>query len=142
MEVKNGDSIKVHYTGSLDDGTVFDSSQGRDPLEFTVGSGQIIKGFNDAVLGMKVGEEKKIEISAAQAYGEKNPQLLRKVPKTALPKDRVPQVGMVLGLVRADGMQTEARIIEVTEEDVTIDLNHPLAGKTLHFTITLVEIKQ
>ena len=140
--VKNGDTVKVHYTGSLDDGTVFDSSEGREPIEFTVGSGQIIKGFNDAVIGMKKGEEKKIQIKAADAYGEKNPQLLRKIPRTALPQDREPQVGMVLGLVRADGVQGEARIIEVTAEEISIDMNHPFAGKDLTFAIKLVEVKE
>lgn len=139
--VKNGDSVKVHYTGMLDDGTVFDSSEGREPLTFTVGSGQTIKGFNDAVIGMKEGEEKKIHIPAADAYGEKNPQLLRKIAKNLLPADREPQIGMVLGLVRADGMQTEARIVEVHAEDITIDLNHPLAGKDLTFTVKIVAIE-
>lgn len=141
MVVKNGDTVKVQYTGSLDDGTVFDSSEGRDPLEFTVGSGQIIKGFNDGVIGMKKGEEKKIHIKSAEAYGERNPQLLRRIPRSALPQDREPQVGMVLGLVRQDGMQGEARITEVTAEDIAIDLNHPLAGKDLTFAIKLLEIK-
>ncbi len=140
--VKNGDSVKVHYTGSLDDGTVFDSSEGREPLAFTVGSGQIIKGFNDGVIGMKEGEEKSIHIPAAEAYGEKNPQLMRKVAKNLLPADREPQVGMVLGLVRADGMQTEARIVEVHAEEILIDLNHPLAGKDLTFMVKIVSIEE
>jgi len=140
--VKNGDSVKVHYTGSLDDGTVFDSSEGREPLQFTVGSGQVIKGFSDGVIGMKQGEEKKIHIPALEAYGEKNSQLLRKIAKNLLPQDREPQVGMVLGLVRADGAQTEARIVEISAEDITIDLNHPLAGKALNFMVKVVEIEK
>ncbi len=139
--IKNGDKVKLNYTGNFDDGTVFDSSEGREPLEFIVGSGQIIKGFNDAVIGMKKGEEKKFHIKSVDAYGEKNTQLLRKVAKNLLPADREPQVGMVLGLVRADGMQTEARIVEITDEDITIDLNHPLAGKDLTFIVKIIEIE-
>ncbi|MSR85854.1 peptidylprolyl isomerase [Candidatus Woesearchaeota archaeon] len=138
--VKEGEKVKIHYTGSLDDGTVFDSSQGRDPLEFTIGSGQVIKGFDKGVLGMKVGEEKDIHIPAAEAYGEANPQLIRKIPKASLPKDREPQVGMIMGLVRSDGVQAEAKIIAVTEEDISVDLNHPLAGEALNFKIKLISI--
>ena len=138
--IKNGDTVKVHYTGSLDNGTVFDSSESREPIEFTVGSAQLIKGFDQGVLGMKKGEEKTIHIKAADAYGEHNSQLIRRVPKTALPQDREPQVGMVIGLVRSDGVQAEARIIEVTKEDIAIDMNHPLAGKDLNFKIKIIEV--
>jgi len=138
--VKNGDKIKVEYTGSLDNGTIFDSSEGHGPLEFTVGSGQLIKGFDQAVLGMEKNEEKTVYIKMIDAYGEKNSLLLRKIPKNALPKEKEPQVGMILGLVRADGMQSEARIVEVSELEVTIDLNHPLAGKDLTFKIKVLEI--
>ena len=138
--VKEGDKVKVDYTGSLDDGTVFDSSQGGKPLEFTAGSGQLIKGFDKGVLGMKVGEEKKIHIPANEAYGESNPQLFRRIPQSALPKEGTPKVGMILGLVRSDGMQGEARIVEVTSEDIKVDLNHPLAGKDLNFTIKVISI--
>jgi len=139
-EVKNGDIVKVHYTGTFDDGTLFDSSENREPIQFQVGAGQIIKGFNDAVLGMKLNEEKNIHLTPAEAYGEPNPQLLRRISQSQLPKDREPQVGMNLGLVRGDGMQTEGRIIEVTKEDIAIDLNHPLSGKNLNFTLKLVSI--
>ncbi len=138
--VKEGDKVKIHYTGSLDDGTVFDSSQGREPLEFTTGSGQVIKGFEKGVLGMKVGQEKTIHIPAEEAYGPANPQLIRKLPRKALPKEREPQVGMIIGLVRSDGMQTEAKIIAVTEEEISVDLNHPLAGEALNFKVKLVSI--
>ena len=138
--VKEEDKVKVHYTGSLDDGTVFDSSDGREPLEFTVGLGQLIKGFDKVVLGMKVGEEKTVHIPATEAYGESNPQLIRKLPRKALPKDREPQVGVFIGLVRSDGIQTEAKIIAVTKEDISVDLNHPLAGQNLNFKIKVISI--
>lgn len=138
--VKKGDKVKVHYKGSFDDGTVFDSSEGREPLEFTVGEGQVIRGFDDALIGMKKGENKKISIPAKDAYGNYHEELLRKVPRDVLPKDREPQVGMILGLQREDGMQTEARITEVSQTEVTLDLNHPLAGKALHFLLTLIAI--
>ncbi len=138
--IKNGDKVKVHYTGSLDNGTVFDSSEAREPMEFTVGSGQLIKGFDQGVLGMKKGEEKTVHIAAADAYGEHNDKLIRRIPRTALPQDREPQVGMVIGLVRSDGMQGEARITELTKEDIAIDMNHPLAGKDLNFKIKIVEV--
>lgn len=138
--VKEGDKVKVDYTGSLDDGTVFDSSQGGKPLEFTAGSGQLIKGFDKGVLGMKVEEEKKIHIPFAEAYGESNPQLLRRIPREGLPKERNPEVGMILGLVRSDGVQAEAKIVEVTDKDIKVDLNHPLAGKDLNFLIKVISI--
>ncbi len=140
MSVKKGDKVKVQYTGTLDDGTVFDSSEGRAPLEFEVGSGKIIKGFDEAVIDMKVDEEKTFHIKPEEAYGQHNPQLLRKIPKNVLPKDKEPEVGMHMGLVRADGVQMEAIIIEVNADDIAIDLNHPLAGKTLTFKIKLISI--
>jgi peptidylprolyl isomerase len=140
MAVKNGDKVKVHYTGSLNDGTVFDSSEKREPLEFTVGAKQVIKGFDEALVGMKLNEEKTVHIKPEDAYGIYNDKLIRKIPKNALPKDREPQKGMVLGLMLANGMHMEAKIIEVNKEEVSIDLNHPLAGKTLIFKIKLLEI--
>ncbi len=138
--VKEGNKVKVQYTGTLDNGTVFDSSEGREPLEFVAGSGQLIKGFDKGVLGMKLNEEKKVHIEAIEAYGEHNPQFIQKIPRNVLPKEKYPEVGMVLGLVRADGIQMEAKIIEVNEEEITVDLNHPLAGKALNFTIKIVAI--
>lgn len=138
--VKEGDKVKVHYTGSLDDGTIFDSSEGREPLEFTAGSGQLIKGFDKGVLGMKLGEERTIHIPCAEAYGEASPQLLRKLPRKALPKEREPKIGLRIGLVRSDGMQTEAVIVGVTDEEITVDLNHPLAGKDLNFKVKVLSI--
>jgi FKBP-type peptidyl-prolyl cis-trans isomerase 2 len=141
MTIKKGDKIKVDYTGTLEDGTVFDSSEKHgQPLEFEVGSGQIIKGFDEAVIGMKEGEEKEIKIEAANAYGDHKPELIKKVPKDQLPKEQEPKVGMVLMLSTPDGKQFPAKIAEVGDADVSIDLNHPLAGKNLTFKVKVVSI--
>jgi len=140
-QVAKGNKVKVDYTGSFDDGTVFDDSEKHgQPLEFEVGSGQVIKGFDDAVLGMKKGEEKKIVIPAKEAYGEVRAELNKKVPRQQLPQDQEPKVGMVLAIGMPNGQQFPARIIAVTKDDVTLDLNHPLAGKTLHFRLKVAEI--
>ena len=140
MPVKKGDKVKVEYTGKLDDGTVFDTSEGKAPLEFEVGSGKIIKGFDQAVIGMKKGEEKTIKLKPEQAYGNQNAQLLKKIPRDKLPKEPEPKVGMMLGLNSPDGQQIPARITGVSEKHVTIDLNHPMAGKNLNFKIKVIEI--
>ncbi len=138
MPVKNGDKVKVDYTGKLDDGTVFDSSEGKKPLEFEVGSGQIIKGFDQAVLGMEIGEEKEFSIEPKDAYGDHDPELLKKIPRDKLPADA--EAGMMLMLRTPDGVQIPAVIAELTEEEATIDLNHPLAGLTLNFQIKIVDV--
>jgi peptidylprolyl isomerase len=133
--------VKVHYVGTLDSGEVFDSSESHGmPLEFTTGKGQMIKGFDNAVIGMKKGEEKKVRIEAKDAYGDPNPQMVQKVPKEALPKDGEPKKGMMLMIGFPNGMRLPAKIVEVDNEGVTLDLNHPLAGQALNFKITLVEI--
>jgi len=139
MPIKKGDKVKVHYTGKLEEGTVFDSSEGKEPLEFEVGSGMIIKGFDDAVMGMEKGDEKEITLKPEEAYGDINPQLMKKVPKEQLPKEPEPKVGMMLALGTPDGQQIPARIAEVSDNEVTIDINHPLAGKTLIFKIKVVD---
>lgn len=139
MAIKKGDKVKVEYTGKLENGQVFDSSEGKAPLEFTVGEGQLIKGFDNAVIGMKKGDEKEVKIPANEAYGEINPQLARKIPRASLPQDREPKVNMILVMKTADGHQLPARISAVDEKEVTLDLNHPLAGKTLIFKIKIVE---
>lgn len=140
MVVKKGDQIKVEYTGKLADGTVFDSSQQHgQPLEFEVGSGQIIKGFDDAVMGMKEGQEKEVTIAPVDGYGERRQELLKKIPRTKLPPGE-PKVGMMMMLKSPEGQQIPAIITEVTPTEITIDLNHPLAGKTLHFAIKIVGI--
>jgi FKBP-type peptidyl-prolyl cis-trans isomerase 2 len=140
MTIKKGDKIKVEYTGTLEDGTVFDSSekQGK-PLEFEVGAGQLIKGFDEAVVGMKKGEEKEITLEPKDAYGDPNPQLVKKVPREQLPKEPEPKPGMMLALATPDGKQFPAMIKEVDEKEVSIDLNHPLAGKKLKFKIKIVD---
>jgi FKBP-type peptidyl-prolyl cis-trans isomerase 2 len=139
MTIKKGDKVKVEYTGTLD-GTVFDTSEGREPLEFEVGSGQVIKGFDNAVIGMEVGEEKEVELPPSEAYDEYDPNLLKKIPMDKLPPGEEPKPGMVLELKTPDGIHFPARITEVAEKEITIDLNHPLAGKTLIFQIKVVDI--
>ena len=140
MTVKKGDKIKVEYTGTLDDGTVFDTSEGKEPLEFEVGAGKIIKGFDDAVIGMKKGEEKSIKLKPEEAYGNQNATLMKKLPRDKLPPEPEPKAGMMLALKSPEGQQIPARISEVNEKEVTIDLNHPLAGKNLSFKIKILEI--
>lgn len=139
-QAKSGDTVKIHYTGTLEDGTQFDSSQGRDPLEFQLGSGQVIPGFDKAVDGMAVGEEKSVTIDAADAYGDHNPQMVQEVPKTALPENLEPQEGMALQAQGQDGQPINLTVTEVGEETITVDANHPLAGKNLNFQIELVAI--
>ena len=141
MAVKDGDKIKVEYTGTLEDGTVFDSSDTHnEPLEFEVGGGQIIKGFDDAVKGMEKGDEKDIKLLPADAYGDPNPQMVQKVPKDQLPKEGEVKVGMTLGMSLPNGQQIPARVTDIGDKEVTIDINHPLAGKTLNFKIKVVDI--
>ena len=137
---KKGDKVKVHYTGRLKDGTQFDSSAGRAPLEFEVGAGMMIKGFAAAVNGMEVGQKVTAEIAAADAYGEANPQLIIDVPRTNLPPDLNPQVGQQLGMTQPNGQQVPVKVKEVHDDKIVIDANHDLAGKDLVFDIELVEI--
>nr|WP_321498565.1 peptidylprolyl isomerase [uncultured Methanolobus sp.] len=140
MAIKDGDTIKISYTGTLDDGTVFDSSENHDaPLEFKVGSGQVISGFDEAVKGMEVGEEKTFRIEAADAYGEPNPAMMQTVPRSMLQCDTEITAGTTIVVGTADGQQMPARISEVTDETLTLDMNHPLAGKALTFSIKVVE---
>jgi len=137
---KKNDTVKVHYTGKLTDGKVFDSSVGKDPLQFTVGGGQMIAGFDTAVDGMAINEKKTVNIPAAEAYGESNPDLIQKVAKSNLPDDMNVKVGDNLVASGPDGRQTRVTVTEVNEQEVTIDANHELAGKELVFEIELVEI--
>jgi peptidylprolyl isomerase len=139
-QVKAGDTVRIHYTGTLDDGTQFDSSAGRDPLEFAVGSGQVIPGFDKAVDGMAVGESKSVKIDPEDAYGERHEQLVQEVPKSSLPEDIDPEVGMRLQASTPNGQVMQLVVTEVREEAITVDGNHPLAGKALNFDIELVEI--
>ncbi len=138
--IKDGDTVKVHYTGTLENGEVFDSSEGRDPLQFTMGAGQLIPGFEKAVMGLKVGDSTKAEIPSAEAYGEHNPQMEVTIQKSQLPADLDPEVGMQLQLTQENGQPVPCQVTKIEGEDVTIDANHPLAGKDLTFDIEVVEI--
>jgi len=135
-----GDKVRIHYTGRLDDGTQFDTSEGRDPLEFKLGEGGIIPGFEKAVDGMEVGESKSVTIPPEEAYGERHEQLVQEVPKSALPEEIDPAVGMQLQSQTPDGQTMQLVVTEVGDEAITVDANHPLAGKNLNFDIELVEI--
>ena len=139
MVAKIGSKVKVEYAGTLEDGTVFDSSEKHGkPLEFEIGSGQVIKGFEDAVVGMSEGQEKDISLRPSQAYGDRNPDLVKKVPRHKIPQEIT--AGMMLVMKLQNGMDIPAKIIDVSNETVTIDLNPPLAGKTLNFKVKVVEI--
>ncbi len=140
MAIKKGDKIKIEYTGTLDDKTVFDTSEGKSPLEFEAGSGKVIKGFDDAVMGMEKGEEKNVKLEVKDAYGEHNPELVRKIPRESLPKDQEPKPGMMLLVKTPTGQQYPVKIKEVSDKEITIDLNHPLAGKNLNFKIKVADI--
>lgn len=139
-DAKTGDTVRIHYTGTLSDGSTFDSSAGRDPLEFTLGSGQVIPGFDKAVDGMSVGDSKTVEIPAEEAYGAHNPDGRQAFPKADIP-DSIPlEVGTQLQMQTADGRPLPVVIAEVNDDHIVLDANHPLAGKDLTFAIELVEI--
>ena len=137
---KKGDTVKVHYTGKLKDDTVFDSSRDREPLEFTVGAGQMIEGFDNAVEGMEKGASKKVEIPSDQAYGGKREDMIVKVEKSQLPADIKPEVGMQLQASQENGHTQILTVTEIEDNHVVLDGNHPLAGKDLIFDIELMEI--
>lgn len=139
-KAKSGDTVRVHYTGKLQDGTQFDSSAGRDPLEFSIGAGQVLPAFSSAVEGMAVGDSKSITIEAADAYGRRHEQLIQDVPREQLPEDMQPAVGMQLQAQGQDGQPVHLVVTAVEDETITVDGNHPLAGKTLNFDIELVDI--
>jgi len=141
QQVKNGDTVKVHYHGKLEDGTTFDSSEGREPLEFEVGSGSVIPGFDNGVTGMKIGEKKTINIPVDQAYGEKQDDLFMEFPLDRFPPDMKPEVGMALNMSNGQGQQFPVVISEVKDDAVILDANHPLAGQDLTFDIELVDIQ-
>ena len=140
QQVKSGDKIKVHYHGRLTNGETFDKSEGREPLEFEVGSGMVIKGFDDGVTGMAVGDKKTINIPADEAYGPKNPEMVIDMPKDRFPKDMEIEVGMPLSMSDGQGQQFQVVVAEVQEEVIILDANHPLAGEDLIFDLELVEI--
>lgn len=147
-QAKDGNRVKVHYTGRLDDGTVFDSSEcgeddcgcGHGPLEFTLGAGEVIPGFEAGVRGLSVGESKTIHIPVDEAYGERIEEMVAVVPKSELPPEMNPEVGQQLEVTQQDGQVFNVLVVEVTDESITIDANHPLAGQPLNFDLKLVEI--
>lgn len=139
-EAKNGDTVKVHYTGKFEDGSVFDSSENRDPLEFTIGSGQVIKGFEEAVEGMKQGEKTTASIPSKNAYGPRRDDMVIEVDKNQLHPDVEPEKGMQLQMQMPNGQPIVATIIDINEKTLKLDANHPLAGKDLNFDIELIEI--
>jgi FKBP-type peptidyl-prolyl cis-trans isomerase 2 len=141
QQAKKGDKVKVHYHGRLIDGTTFDSSQGREPLEFEVGSGMVIKGFDEGVAGMSLGDKKTISIPAEEAYGQRQEEMVIEFPIINFPPDIKPEVGMTLNMHSENGQELPVVITAITEEAVTLDANHPLAGQELVFDIELVDIK-
>lgn len=141
VKAESGDIVKVHYTGTLEDGTVFDTSVEHEPLEFTLGQGQLIPDFEQAVIGMKIGDLKTINIPADQAYGPYRDDLILVIERDQLPEDLDPEVGQQLQMTQADGEVVRVMVNDVSEATVTIDANHPLAGKDLTFEIKLIEIQ-
>lgn len=139
-QAKTGDTVKVHYTGMTEKGEVFDSSREREPLGFTIGGGQMIRGFDQGVVGMEVGDTKKLTLSPDMAYGEHREELVGKVKKEALPEGLEVELGRQLQIKQADGQVFTAVITAEDEESITLDANHPLAGMTLVFDIELMEI--
>lgn len=140
QQVKKGDKIKVHYHGKLTSGETFDSSAGREPLEFEVGGGMVIKGFDDGVTGMAVGEKKTITIPFLEAYGPRNPEMVIDMPKDRFPADMELAVGMPLMMSDQEGHQFQVVIVEIKDTMVVLDANHPLAGQDLVFDLELMEI--
>ena len=139
-QAKAGDTVAIYYTGTLADGSQFDSSEGRDPLRFTLGSGQIIAGLDAAITGMSQGEKKSVTIAAAEAYGDHRPEAVQAVPRAQIPAEIPLEVGGGLQVQTPDGQTIPVTVTSVTDEEVTLDANHPLAGKDLTFSVELVEI--
>lgn len=140
QQVKSGDKVKVHYHGRLTSGETFDKSEGRAPLEFEVGSGMVIKGFDDGITGMAVGEKKTINIPFQEAYGPKNPDMIIDMPMDRFPQDMELEIGLPLAMSDGQGQQFQVVITEIKESSVILDANHPLAGQDLIFDLELVEI--
>ena len=137
-QAQKGDTVQIHYTGRLTTGEVFDTSEGGEPLEFEIGSGGIIKGFDEGVVGMSVGDKKQIEIEVADAYGERNEQLIQTISRAGLNLDTEPQAGMDLTMQLPDGNEIPVAVTDVTEDSITLDANHPLAGQKLIFDVERV----
>ena len=139
-KIKEGDTVKVHYTGTLKNGEIFDSSIEKDPLEFTLGQGQLIPGFEKAVAGLEIGESTTVNIPSDEAYGEQREDLVISVPKDQLPADIAPEIGMQLQVNQQNGQPVPVRIVDISDENLTLDANHPLAGEDLTFEIKLVDV--
>lgn len=139
-QAKNGDTVRVHFTGKLDDGTVFGSTEENQPLEFTIGNEKVIPGFERAVEGMNIGESKTVTLDSDQAFGARRDELVLDINKSELPDHISPTVGQQLRMERSDGDQVDVRVTNVGPETVTLDANHPLAGENLTFDMKLVEI--
>jgi peptidylprolyl isomerase len=139
-QAQEGDTVRIHYTGTLDDGTQFDSSQGSDPIEFTLGSQSVISGFEDGVKGMQVGEQKKIHIPADEAYGQRSEGLVEEIPLQQFPEEMELQVGMHLQAKSPNGESFNVVVTALNDVAATLDGNHPLAGEDLNFDLELVEI--
>ena len=141
MAVKKGNKVKIEYTGTLDDGSVFDSSEKHNaPLEFEVGAGMVIPGFEKAVIGMNVGDEKEFRIPSAEAYGDQKEELLKTVPKAQIPDGDKIKTGSVIVVQAPNGARIPLKVVKVTDDTVTIDFNHPMAGKALNFKIKVVGV--
>ncbi|MEZ7514578.1 FKBP-type peptidyl-prolyl cis-trans isomerase [Flavobacterium frigidarium] len=141
-QVKENNTVKVHYTGKLADGQVFDTSEGKEPLAFTLGEGRLIPGFEKGLIDMKLNEKKTINITKDDAYGDPREDLIIEVPKTELPQEMTPEVGMGLVSRTPEGQEMNLMVVEVREESVVLDGNHPLAGKELIFDLEVVEITE
>lgn len=140
QQVQSGDTVRVHYHGRLTDGTTFDSSEGRDPLEFEVGSGMVIAGFDNGVIGMIIGDKRTVNIAVEEAYGPKNPEMVIEFPREQVPEGMPLEKGMRLNLNNSEGQVVPVVITDVLDETILLDANHPLAGEDLVFDIELVEI--
>ena len=141
-QVKENNTIKVNYTGKLSNGQIFDTSEGKEPIEFVLGQGRLIPGFEKGLIDMKLNEKKTIEIAKDQAYGDVNDNLIQEIKKTDLPQDMEPKVGMGLVSKSPDGKEINLMVVEVKDESIVIDGNHPLAGHDLIFDVEVLEIKE
>jgi peptidylprolyl isomerase len=139
--VKDGDTVRVNYIGTLEDGSIFDTSAGHEPLEFTLGEGKIIPGFEEAVKGMEIGQSKTVTIPAKEAYGQHRDDLVVEIKREELPEGLNPEIKQQLQMRQTDGRAIVAIVTDVSESTITVDANHPLTGKDLTFQIELVEIK-
>lgn len=140
-QATNGDTVRVHYTGKLEDGTVFDSSQDSEPLEFTIGEGEVIPGFENAVIGMELGQKKTVTIPSEEAYGPHHEEMIATVDRGQFPDDVHPEIGQEYEMQRDDGETFVMTVTDVTDDEITLDANHPLAGEDLTFDLELMGIE-